>query len=239
MMPVAEESKNDAVDYRQKYRTLKRKFKFLIYENECFQEELRKAQRKLLKVSRDKSFLLDRLLEHEKVESSSSDSEATVSSDSEVEQKGDHLPTKKRKSQPVPSTEAQTVSSSIEGMVTSTTTSTSGDSFASKKKKASRKPPQPKPVSQQARPPEVQDAPPLTQGDGHMTAEEIERHLEAKKSLRDLIPEKTPLTVPAELFSNEPTGPDNESDVPTQGPSPKAGFQAGPDDSKLIIDLPE
>lgn len=41
--------------------------------------------------------------------------------------------------------------------------------------------------------------------DGHMTSEEIERHLEAKQSLRDLIPEKTPLTVPVELFSNEPS----------------------------------
>lgn len=38
-----------------------------------------------------------------------------------------------------------------------------------------------------------------------MTSEEIERHLEAKHSLRDLIPEKTPLTVPVELFSNEPS----------------------------------
>lgn len=44
---------------------------------------------------------------------------------------------------------------------------------------------------------------PVNLGDGHMTSEEIERHLEAKHSLRDLIPEKTPLTVPVELFSNE------------------------------------
>lgn len=46
---------------------------------------------------------------------------------------------------------------------------------------------------------------PVSLGDGHMTSEEIERHLEAKQSLRDLIPEKTPLTVPVELFSNEPS----------------------------------
>lgn len=46
---------------------------------------------------------------------------------------------------------------------------------------------------------------PVSHGDGHMTSEEIERHLEAKHSLRDLIPEKTPLTVPVELFSNEPS----------------------------------
>ncbi|XP_037669784.1 INO80 complex subunit E isoform X5 [Choloepus didactylus] len=69
------------VDYKKKYRNLKRKLKFLIYEHECFQEELRKAQRKLLKVSRDKSFLLDRLLQYENVDEDSSDSDATASSE--------------------------------------------------------------------------------------------------------------------------------------------------------------
>ncbi|XP_042327671.1 INO80 complex subunit E [Sceloporus undulatus] len=67
--------------YKRRYRALKRRLKFLIYEQECFQEELRKAQRKLLKVSRDKSFLLDRLLQYENVDEESSDSEATASSD--------------------------------------------------------------------------------------------------------------------------------------------------------------
>lgn len=51
----------------------------------------------------------------------------------------------------------------------------------------------------------IETLPPVSHGDGHMTSEEIERHLEAKQSLRDLIPEKTPLTVPVELFSNEPS----------------------------------
>nr|XP_057909181.1 INO80 complex subunit E isoform X2 [Doryrhamphus excisus] len=69
------------VDYKRKYRNLKRKLKFLVYEHECFQEELRRAQRKLLKVSRDKSFLLDRLLHYERVDEDSSDSDATVSSE--------------------------------------------------------------------------------------------------------------------------------------------------------------
>ncbi|XP_058503918.1 INO80 complex subunit E isoform X1 [Solea solea] len=74
------------VDYKRKYKNLKRKLKFLVYEQECFQEELRRAQRKLLKVSRDKSFLLDRLLQYERIEEDSSDSDATVSSEnSEVE----------------------------------------------------------------------------------------------------------------------------------------------------------
>uniref|UniRef100_A0A4W5LPD5 INO80 complex subunit E n=1 Tax=Hucho hucho TaxID=62062 RepID=A0A4W5LPD5_9TELE len=50
-------------------------------EQECFQEELRRSQRKLLKVSRDKSFLLDRLLQYVRVDGDSSDSDATASSE--------------------------------------------------------------------------------------------------------------------------------------------------------------
>ncbi|KAM8847095.1 INO80 complex subunit E isoform 1-T1 [Synchiropus picturatus] len=73
------------VDYKRKYKNLKRKLKFLVYEQEYFQEELRRARRKLLKVSRDKSFLLDRLLQYERIDEDSSDSDATVSSDSEGE----------------------------------------------------------------------------------------------------------------------------------------------------------
>ncbi|XP_052003243.1 INO80 complex subunit E-like isoform X2 [Xyrauchen texanus] len=71
-------------------------------EQECFQEELRRAQRKLLKVSRDKSFLLDRLLQYERVDEESSDSDATVSSDSEGERDKDSETVKKRRSPGVP-----------------------------------------------------------------------------------------------------------------------------------------
>lgn len=91
------------VDYKRKYKNLKRKLKFLVYEQECFQEELRRAQRKLLKVSRDKSFLLDRLLQYERVDEDSSDSEATVSSEnSEVEapREREREIVKKRRSSP-------------------------------------------------------------------------------------------------------------------------------------------
>ncbi|XP_043942244.1 INO80 complex subunit E isoform X4 [Protopterus annectens] len=89
------------VDYKRKYRNLKRKLKFLIYEQECFQEELRRAQRKLLKVSRDKSFLLDRLLQYENIEEDSSDSDATASSeisDTEGSKIPETPPLKKKKS---------------------------------------------------------------------------------------------------------------------------------------------
>lgn len=75
---------NDDVNYKDKYRTLKRKLKSLLYEQECFHEELRKIQRKCLRVSRDKSFLLDRLLQYEQPELSS-DEELTDSSDDEEE----------------------------------------------------------------------------------------------------------------------------------------------------------
>ncbi|XP_075035013.1 INO80 complex subunit E isoform X3 [Mixophyes fleayi] len=89
------------VDYKRKYKNLKRKLKFLIYEQECFQEELRRAQRKLLKVSRDKSFLLDRILQYENVDDSS-DSDMTASSEnSDTEGGRDHsTPTAKRKRSP-------------------------------------------------------------------------------------------------------------------------------------------
>lgn len=56
----------------------------MLQENECFQEALRSTQRKLLKVNRDKSFLLDRLLQYEKVDASFSESDETESSDEEI-----------------------------------------------------------------------------------------------------------------------------------------------------------
>jgi len=43
----------------------------------------------------------------------------------------------------------------------------------------------------------------LGQGDGHMTSEEIERHLESKQTLLDLVPERAPPTVPTEMFSSD------------------------------------
>nr|XP_017107006.2 uncharacterized protein LOC108132192 isoform X2 [Drosophila bipectinata] len=72
-----------AVDYKERYKNLKKKLKFLIYENEYFQDLLHTNQRRLLKVSRDRTFLLDRLLLYEKPAKDSSDSDATDSSDSE------------------------------------------------------------------------------------------------------------------------------------------------------------
>lgn len=38
-----------------------------------------------------------------------------------------------------------------------------------------------------------------------MTPEEVERHLQSKKPLMELVPERAPPTVPTEMFSNEPS----------------------------------
>ncbi|KAH8355196.1 hypothetical protein KR093_008153 [Drosophila rubida] len=76
---------NVNIDYKERYRNLKRKLKFLIYENEYFQDLLHTNQRRLLKVSRDRSFLIDRLLLYEKPAKDSSDSDATDSSNSDAE----------------------------------------------------------------------------------------------------------------------------------------------------------
>ncbi|CAL1294713.1 unnamed protein product, partial [Larinioides sclopetarius] len=145
------------------------------------------------------SFLLDRLLRYETVESSSSDSEATVSSDSDSEFRAELLNLKKKKT-----------SVNTDNQDTNVASSSSNNATNEVKKKKNRKACPAKPV---VNPVEVPKTTPnvkiesvsVNHGDGHMTSEEIERHLEAKQSLRDLIPEKTPLTVPAEMFSNEPS----------------------------------
>lgn len=56
-----------------------------VKENECYQEELRNSQRHLLKLSRDKNFLLDRLLNYESAEEPSEESDAD--SDATIEEK--------------------------------------------------------------------------------------------------------------------------------------------------------
>lgn len=42
-------------------------------------------------------------------------------------------------------------------------------------------------------------------GDGHMTPEEVERHLQSRHSYLELLPERAPPTVPTEMFSNDPS----------------------------------
>ncbi|KZC09220.1 PREDICTED: INO80 complex subunit E [Dufourea novaeangliae] len=175
-------------NYKDQYRNLKRKLKFLIYENECFQEALRSTQRKLLKVNRDKSFLLDRLLQYEKVDASFSESDETESSDEEVTR----FDTSKRKK--------------IEMAISNHTPHhipTVKPFNTSKKKKPTAK------VTKLNSTPIVQSSnnivPMSLMSDGHMTPEEVERHLESRQTYLELVPEKAPPTVPTEMFSNDPS----------------------------------
>ncbi|XP_076236453.1 uncharacterized protein LOC143180546 [Calliopsis andreniformis] len=175
-------------NYKDQYRNLKRKLKFLIYENECFQEALRSTQRKLLKVNRDKSFLLDRLLQYEKVDASFSESDETESSDEEVTR----LDTFKRKK----------IDMGINNHTSHHMPAVKPLNTSKKKK------PTPK-VSKSNNTPLVQSsnniAPMPLMSDGHMTPEEVERHLESRQTYLELVPEKAPPTVPTEMFSNDPS----------------------------------
>lgn len=55
-----------------------------IQENECYQAELRRSQGQLLQATRDRTFLLERLMQYQNVESSASESEATDESEPEA-----------------------------------------------------------------------------------------------------------------------------------------------------------
>ncbi|KAJ8927492.1 hypothetical protein NQ314_020041 [Rhamnusium bicolor] len=48
--------------------------------------------------------------------------------------------------------------------------------------------------------------------DGHMTPEEVERHLQSQ-SFMEFVPERAPPTVPTEMFSNEPSLDSESNDV--------------------------
>uniref|UniRef100_A0A0C9RNE5 Ino80e protein n=1 Tax=Fopius arisanus TaxID=64838 RepID=A0A0C9RNE5_9HYME len=190
-------------NYKDQYRNLKRKLKFLIYENECFQEALRSTQRKLLKVNRDKSFLLDRLLQYEKVDASFSESDETESSEDEgpkVE------PPKKKKIEPQVNHLSQPPGTPLKPQSTS------------KKKKPNPKPPK----SMNNAPLQSNNVVSVVSmmSDGHMTPEEVERHLESRQTYLELVPEKAPPTVPTEMFSNDPSLDSESNDLGEMETSP-------------------
>uniref|UniRef100_A0A1L8DA73 Putative ino80 complex subunit e isoform x1 n=1 Tax=Nyssomyia neivai TaxID=330878 RepID=A0A1L8DA73_9DIPT len=173
-----EESVNQpAVDFKNQYLMLRKNFKKLIYENEFLQDSLRVTQRRFLKASRDKSFLLDKLLQYEKPELTSSESEDTETSEDETT-RSDQVKRKK-----------------LDGGI-----GTGSNSVQSRNSNV-----QPKRKKAVAKKPQIHVAGSTSSlpSDGHMTAEEIERHLQSRHSLMELLPE-TP-TVPHEMFSNEPS----------------------------------
>lgn len=186
-----DESQEETINYKTQYRNLKRKLKFLIYENECFQEALRSTQRRLLKASRDRSFLLDRLLQYEKVDVSSSESEETESSDEGEMSRPD---TAKRKKP----------DGGVNSHITTPQTSGTAPKIQSSVKK--KRPPPKAPKQNNVPPLQVLGSVPLSLlSDGHMTPEEVERHLESRQTYLELVPEKAPPTVPTEMFSNDPS----------------------------------
>ncbi|RWS05314.1 INO80 complex subunit E-like protein [Dinothrombium tinctorium] len=240
-MPVFDESRgnNQNIDFKQKYRNLKRKLKLLIYENEYYSEELRKTQRQLLQVTRDKNFLLDKLLTYENLNSTTSDSDATDSSDSEDETnqiKSENANKKKKTSEhnvsPTvsPNVASNTtkkkktsVASTVSRTKTTNVTTTTMSTPATKLTRPVVITPSIKPSSTST---QVVAAVPVScvisessssqsasqsallsvnaNIDGQLTCEEIERHFESRQVQPSLLmPEKAPLTVPVEMFSNE------------------------------------
>ncbi|KAK3596268.1 hypothetical protein CHS0354_038886 [Potamilus streckersoni] len=206
MMPVIDGAgqPEHQIDYKQKYKALKKKLKFLVYEQECFLEELRRAQRRLLKVSRDRSFLLDRLLGYEKINESSEDSDATASSDSEGEGHKDGSGVRRKKgSSATPSgldPSSLHIGLGFAGLG-------QGHSLLGppkKKQKIGMKKTN-KPHGKTQKGGTVKD---------QMTREELERHLDSKKNKFGI--EKAPAKLPMEIFSNENSSPDRSASFPFQ-----------------------
>ncbi|KAG7294826.1 hypothetical protein JYU34_022705 [Plutella xylostella] len=203
-------------NYRSHYLTLKKKLKYLIYENECFQDALRSSQKRLLKVSRDRSFLLDRLLQYEKADSTTSESEDTESSDD-----GDFHrvePVKRKKVEQNPGHPN-----------ISTPAAVNRSQNAVKRKRAVAKKP-PNAAHQQHLGAFTSKASPALgfglagAGDGHMTPEEVERHLQSRQSYLELLPERAPPTVPTEMFSNDPSLDSESNDVLENSPNVEEWF---------------
>lgn len=222
----------ECTDYKKNYKAMKKKLRLLIYEQECFFDELKKAQRQLLKVSRDKSFLLDRLLQYETMNDMSSDSESTQSSDS-----GNEMPSSAPKKKKV---------TSVAGSSVSTVGQTPSHPLANLSR--SSEPPKKRPklskkvtsskasrVATSSVNPGLDKATPVTAtasttSDGPMTREEIERHLELKHSSKPqfLSLDVTSHSLPDDIFSH-----DNSN----QGCSATNMSTHEEDNADLIIDM--
>ncbi|XP_019559657.1 alpha-protein kinase 1 [Aedes albopictus] len=219
------------VDYKTQYNTLKKKLKYLLYENEFFQENLRTSQRRLLKVTRDRSFLLDRLLQYEKTDLTSSESEDTESSDDSSKMEPTPTVGRKRKND----------------------ASTSNNASSLPKNPPKRRKPGPKKqipqhmvlqqqaILQQQRQHQAQIMAQLQaqsqqfhqqhqlvnnhhhqqqqqqqqqqHQEGHLTTEEVERHLQSRaQSMLEVVPEGE---LPNEMFSQNPSSESNDQMVDT------------------------
>lgn len=198
---AAEESK-----LKKQYKFLKGKFKHLLYENECFQQALRSVQKKLLAVSRDRNFLIDRLLLYEKTENTTSESDETESSDEEA-QKVDN--SKKRKLDQAGPSHSNSPHALNFGK---------GTPPAKKRRPAPSRQVRPQVVKHIMQVPTNSVSNSSILSEGHMTPEEVERHLQSRQSFMEL--ERAPPTVPTEMFSNEPSLDSESNDVAELETSP-------------------
>lgn len=145
---------------------------------------MKSSQRRLLKVTRDRSYLLDRLLQYEKADCSSTESDDTESSDDDVVK----TESKKRK--------LDLSGGPMNVKIT-----------AKKKRQGA-------PKKQQMLQPPSNNLHHLSGHvyEHDLTVEEVERHLESRPrpSILELMPERPPPIVPTEMFSNEPSSESNE-----------------------------
>jgi INO80 complex subunit E len=241
----------DSINYKQKYHALKKKIKLLVYEQECFVDELRKSQRKLLKVSRDRSFLLDRLLQYENIDASSSDSESTASSESVNETVKDNTSAVKKKrpntSQAGNSSSVQ--STTIQGMQFSSTLSSPGEIQSGTSGRILKEPPKKKQkvarkLASKVNTSKLQSSAvnvgspvkglalnsiPISSS-GLLSREEIERHLDLKHSSKPQflsIDMMTPHSLPDDIFCHDNSNQDCPIEI----------VKIESEDTDLVIDM--
>jgi hypothetical protein len=243
----------DSVNFKQKYLALKKKLKVLVYEQECFVDELRKSQRKLLKVTRDRSFLLDRLLQYEQIDASSSDTDSTASSDSGHEAVRDVGMVKKKRTSTVHQPVATITSASTPTVHFPVALSSAGDASIGVTSRPSKEPAKkrPKVVKKVSTKSNVSKAHSLSglsvtgpgnglvsdctslqiPDSGLLSREEIERHLDLKHSSKPQflsIDMTTPHSLPDDIFCHDNSNQDCP-DIPL--------VKVENDDSDLIIDM--
>jgi hypothetical protein len=74
----------EEINYEKKYRALKKKYKTVTADKDSIDQQLSIAKKRVLRLQKERSFLLDRLLQYEQV---SSDSDTSSSSSDEEEER--------------------------------------------------------------------------------------------------------------------------------------------------------
>lgn len=177
---------------KQKYMELKKRLRQLLAENESYKQELGKTNERLLKVSKDKSFLLDQLLQFEGVDSSSTESDL---SSSDVERDLPQPPPKKTKKQTTP--RSQNPSTATRRKANPKTT------VAKARAPAGGVPPARPQFSGVRHVPQNVSHPLVKAEAPTLTPEQVELHLQQASKRVPLPPTPASLTLPAELFNED------------------------------------